>query len=191
MTEPSKTSSSNRHSLLCLRIFTTTPPGLRHTPSPAGLKPLVTSSPSLSGITSGGGFAVGHTTGLSGAPGRIAELRLLQGQPEQLRPFVLFEKGARDPALVLGAPDAVRAVSLGLDGGERGRGQCLAAEGRDGTALWNARSQVDPPAGLAPDRLELQLLDAHRRQSWTSGSSGRRPAAVFSSSRVSCRPPEA
>src|SRR2546421_1003474 len=44
---------------------TMAPCGLRHTPSPDGLKPRVTSSPSWSGIVSGGGFAAGQTTGFS------------------------------------------------------------------------------------------------------------------------------
>src|SRR5450759_1395637 len=108
MIEPSETSSAKRQSLPCLRILTTTPPGLRQTPSPAGLKPLVTSSPSRSGIASGGGLAVGHTTGLSETSGRgatarwgLAELLLLQREPKQLRAFVLGEESARDPALIL------------------------------------------------------------------------------------------
>src|SRR5258708_30027297 len=73
MIEPSKTSSSNFHDsfwfLPCFFILTTTPPGLRHTPSPEGRNPLVTSSPSSSGMTSGGGLGAGQATGLSGATG--------------------------------------------------------------------------------------------------------------------------
>src|SRR5579872_7183550 len=66
-TSPSYTSSANRHSLPSRLSFTITPPGLRHTPSPDGLKPAVASSPSWSGMTSGGGAGAGHTTGFSPA----------------------------------------------------------------------------------------------------------------------------
>jgi hypothetical protein len=44
---------------------TTTPPGLRHTPLPAALKPLVVSSPTFSGV-SGEGTTDGLLTGLAG-----------------------------------------------------------------------------------------------------------------------------
>src|SRR5579872_1672116 len=66
-TSPSYTSSANRHSLPSRLSFTITPPGLRHTPSPDGLKPAVASSPSWSGMTSGGGAGAGHMTGFSPA----------------------------------------------------------------------------------------------------------------------------
>src|ERR1700687_2234668 len=73
MIEPSKTSPSNFHDspcfLPCFFILPTTPPGLRQTPSPDGRNPLVTSSPSSSGMTSGGGLGAGQATGLSGAEG--------------------------------------------------------------------------------------------------------------------------
>jgi len=53
---------------------------------------------------------------------------------------------------------------LGFDGRKRPGGQRLAAESGDGTTLRNPRREVNPAAGFAPDGLELQLLDAHRRQ---------------------------
>jgi len=63
---PSKTSSAN-----CSRPFplirTTAPPGLRQTPLPAALNPLVWSSPSSSGV-GGGGTTVGRLIGLDGGP---------------------------------------------------------------------------------------------------------------------------
>src|ERR1700687_4727343 len=71
MIEPSKTSPSNFHDspcfLPCFFILTTTPPGLRQTPSPDGRNPLVTSSPSSLGVRAGGGLGAGRATALSGA----------------------------------------------------------------------------------------------------------------------------
>src|ERR1700674_3386570 len=73
-TEPSKTSSAKRQSLPCFRMRTITPCGLRHTPSPDGLKPRVISSPRVSGMTSGGGLGAGQRTGWSWAAGRGAKI---------------------------------------------------------------------------------------------------------------------
>src|SRR6266513_1581518 len=89
---------------------------------------------------------------------RAAGLGLLQREPQKLRPFLLREKGAGDPRLVLGAPDAVRAVRVGVDGHVAAVVERLVAERGDRAAAGNARSQMNPPAGLAANGFELHLL---------------------------------
>src|SRR6266705_7193339 len=89
-----------------------------------------------------------------------ARLRLLQREPQELRSFFLRKKGAGDPRPVLGAPDAVRAVRIRVDGHVAAVVEGLVAERGDRSAAGNTGSQMNPAAGLAANGLELDLLHA-------------------------------
>src|SRR2546422_10678725 len=130
------------------------PPGTSPHPLPGRLEPTGDQLAQLVGGRLFGSFGRGPLDGLVpvvGGASNDAQVWfsrpcLFERQPAQLRAFLLGEEGPRDPGLVLGAADAVRAVGFGVDGRVRAVAKRLVAERCYGPRSRNPRSQVNPPA---------------------------------------------
>ena len=176
-TAPSKTSSSKRSRPLPT-IRTTTPRGLRQTPFPADLKPVVLRSPISSG-GGGGGATFGRLTDLAvfseSAAGRGAGLRKRACSSDSRRSSEPSSCSKKAEEIRLASRERLMqfgTVGVGFDGGVRAGREGLSAQRGHRTAARDPRREVYSSTAVATDRLEPDAGDAHRSDDNAKSASG-------------------